>query len=93
MTPSERFWNKVNKTDSCWLWEGATTPRGYGAFRVNGETVRAHRFAYTDRVGKIDKPCVLHSCGVFGCVRPDHLHLGTLKDRKRSTRGNTPEVG
>lgn len=24
-TPQERFWEKVNKTETCWLWTGAPT--------------------------------------------------------------------
>ena len=26
----ERFWSKVEKTDTCWLWTGATDQTGYG---------------------------------------------------------------
>jgi len=25
-----RFWNKVNKTDTCWLWRGAVDKTGAG---------------------------------------------------------------
>lgn len=32
----ESFWSKVNKTDSCWLWTGATRLFRYGSFRING---------------------------------------------------------
>src|SRR5213593_4876701 len=27
-----RFWSKVQKTESCWLWEGAKDAKGYGLF-------------------------------------------------------------
>lgn len=28
----ERFWEKVNRTDGCWLWTAGTNNRGYGVF-------------------------------------------------------------
>ena len=28
LTPEQRFWAKVNKTDSCWLWTGSTSDFG-----------------------------------------------------------------
>ncbi|HEU5089071.1 MAG TPA: hypothetical protein VFT99_16560, partial [Roseiflexaceae bacterium] len=27
---AERFWAKVRKTDTCWLWTAATDHNGYG---------------------------------------------------------------
>lgn len=32
-TVQERFFQKVNKTESCWLWTGALNSRGYGSLR------------------------------------------------------------
>ena len=34
---SERFWQKVNKTESCWEWQGSKVS-GYGVFRANLDT-------------------------------------------------------
>jgi hypothetical protein len=31
---TERFFENVQKTDSCWLWTAATTAAGYGCFKV-----------------------------------------------------------
>lgn len=31
----ERFWEKVEKTDACWLWTGCLTD-GYGHFSIAG---------------------------------------------------------
>ena len=31
----ERFWEKVEKTDSCWNWVAYKDREGYGRFSVN----------------------------------------------------------
>lgn len=84
-TTGERFWSKVNKTPTCWLWVGFTNRKGYGCFRpLGGRSVNpilAHRYAWTVYKGQIpDGFCVLHSCDVPNCVRVDHLFLGTNLD-------------
>lgn len=90
MTPPEiRFWAKVKiDPEGCWLWQAGVDRKGYGIFmRKAGEHVMAHRFAYEDKIGKIpDGFWVLHRCDIPGCVRPDHLFLGTHRDNMRDMR-------
>lgn len=86
--PAERFWALVNQTDSCWLWIGAKSPKGYGRFCVrHGYTTEAHRFAWELAHGPIpDSLCVLHNCPNGddpSCVRPDHMWLGTIAQNNR----------
>jgi hypothetical protein len=80
---SERFWNKVEKTDSCWLWRGAITTTGYGVFQKGrkGELLyRVHRFSFELHFGEIEQgKLVLHKCDTKTCVNPDHLELGDHK--------------
>jgi len=93
----DRWLEKVEKTDGCWLWRGARIPKGYGTIgSLNSrETVYAHRFAYEHFVGVIpDGMFVLHSCNTPACVNPAHLRLGTAKENSedmveagRSARG------
>ena len=84
-----RFWAKVNKTDSCWLWTGAITG-GYGSFWIGTGTVRAHRFSYEHLVGPIPDGLVLdHLCRVTKCVNPAHLEPVTTAENVR--RGDAPQ--
>jgi hypothetical protein len=91
----ERFWSKVRKTRSCWLWTGGTFRDGYGQFSAmiegSKKTLKAHRVSWELAHGSIpDGLCVLHRCDMRNCIRPDHLFLGTnienTADRDRKGR-------
>jgi hypothetical protein len=72
--PVERFWAKVEKTDTCWLWTAALNSNSYGHIDVDGHSVKAHRFSYELLVGPVPEGLDLdHLCRVRHCVRPDHL--------------------
>ena len=69
----DRFWSKVNKTETCWDWT-ACTSNGYGVFRINEATVLAHRLSYELSVGPIPEGLTLdHLCRNRKCVNPAHL--------------------
>jgi hypothetical protein len=73
----ERFWSRVTKTDSCWLYQDIGR-YGYGLFPFKGRTFRAHCFIWEQTHGPIPHGFfVCHDCDVPACVRPDHLFLGT----------------
>lgn len=82
----ERFWEKVEKTDTCWVWTGGTS-HGYGDIFIQpGKHIRTHRLSWTLHFGDIPEGlCVLHHCDNPPCVRPDHLFLGTRADNNHDT--------
>lgn len=87
-TPQERFWSKVKKTETCWLWVGSYDGDGYGMFGVtHRRTSRAHRVAYEFLVGPIPLDLELdHLCRNPGCVNP--VHLEAVPHRINVLRGN-----
>lgn len=69
-----RFWQKVERTDECWLWTGAVNDSGYGAIWDGYRLVYAHRLSYEMHGGAIPEGLDLdHLCGNRVCVRPEHL--------------------
>lgn len=81
-TLTDRFWRKVEKTDSCWLWKGKRRSHGYGVISVNGKPMGAHRVSYELFVGPIPEGLVVrhYVCNNPNCVNPEHLKLGTSED-------------
>ena len=72
-----RFFEKVQKTKSCWLWTASKTSFGYGQFYYSGRPRRAHRWIYEKTFGTIPSGrLILHSCDVKHCVNPSHLSIG-----------------
>ena len=93
MTLEERFWFKVNKTDTCWLWTGALRGDGYGKFHVKRKWVYAHRFAYELLVGPIPDGLELdHLCRIRNCVRPSHLEPVTHQENMQRAIDKLPSV-
>ena len=77
---SERFYEKVNKTDSCWLWTGYLN-RGYGYISIDGKPKPAYRISWILTNGDIPEALVVrHKCRSKACVNPEHLELGTQKE-------------
>lgn len=87
---ADRFWSKVERTDSCWLWTASVGGHGYGQIKIAGRIRTAHRVAYKLAKGAIpDGYLIDHTCMNKRCVNPEHLRLATAKQNAehRSARG------
>lgn len=83
-----RFWSKVDKTPSCWLWTDAEHKSGYGHFKIEGHHKKAHRVSWEFSRGKIPDGLVVdHICHVKLCVNPEHLRLATPKQNAEYRKG------
>ena len=92
----DRFWPKVEKTESCWIWKGASTTSGHGRFKINGLMYGPHRIMYELNYGPIPQGLyICHKCPCGdnpSCCNPEHLYAGTPSQncqdevRKQRTR-------
>lgn len=76
---AERFWAKVDKTDTCWNWTSAISSydrnrKGYGTFTINKRPFYAHRLSKLVQQGYLTEGLVIdHICENTLCVNPEHL--------------------
>jgi len=95
----QRFWARVEKTATCWLWRGPTAvSRGdarYGQISIGGRANRknhyVHILSFRMHYGEDSIPPghqIDHLCKNTLCVRPDHLEAVTPSENAR--RSDSP---
>lgn len=88
---SQRYWDRVNKTETCWLWTGAKSMQGRGTFTQSGRKRVAARYMYEAVFGPVQGKRLVHTvCGTKHCVNPRHLECITYTEfigRHRSPFG------
>jgi hypothetical protein len=90
---SERFWAKVEKTETCWNWTGYKNRQGYGHIaREPGSagSKLSHRVSYEMANGPIPEGMDIdHICHNKSCVNPAHLRVATRKENMENRPGPT----
>lgn len=90
-----RFWRYMDRRGPvsrlgtrCWVWTGYRhEDSGYGVFSLRTGSVKAHRFAYWNGVGRFNLQLQIdHKCRTTSCVRPDHLEPVTDSENQRRKR-------
>lgn len=91
----DRFLEKTEFSfdTGCVLWTAALDESGYGSFRADGRSVRAHRWIWEQLHGPVPARMDLdhvraRGCTNRHCVNPDHLEPVT--HRENVLRGDAP---
>lgn len=100
-TFATRFWSKVEKTNSCWIWTGGKSDDEHGTIgKGRGKTsniIGAHRASWMLHNGPIPRgKHILHKCPGRhnpSCVNPDHLETGNQSQNSQDAADQQRRLG
>ncbi len=91
--PSVSFWEKVEKTGSCWNWTASLFKNGYGQFWAWGMKWYAHRFSYAlHNDVLVTDMTINHLCKNRKCVNPAHLEQITRGENTLHKDSQSPSA-
>lgn len=87
------FFDKVEKTNSCWNWKGYTF-NGYGKVNINHLVYNAHNIALLINGTEVERKkvagsagdIIMHTCDNRRCVNPEHLKVATQLENMRDAK-------
>src|SRR5208337_1025033 len=93
MSLYELLWGRIRERITiekrCWIWQGATTPDGYGKIGYKGKFYYVHIVAFVVSNGPVPRGKEIHhKCERKNCVRPRDLKA--LTHRANCLASDTP---
>ena len=83
-----RFWQKINRTPTCWLWTDHLNADGYGRLLVGDRKIMAHRYSWELAGNSVPEGMQLdHACRNRACVNPAHLRVTTQFENMQNLAG------
>lgn len=84
-----RFLDRVEITETCWIWHGRTSAGGYGRIDDNGVDKQTHRYAFEAFLWPIPEGMQLDHVKARGCIGPiccNPAHLEVVTPRENTLR-------
>lgn len=93
LDPVAVLWERTQKSEGCWEWNGGTDNNGYGIISGGGNgagNIKTHRLAWAISTGEPipDGLHVLHTCDNRRCVRNDELGTHIVNGVAYERRGH-----
>ena len=83
----------VDDVTGCWVWQGYTSPKGYGQMKFQGRAHWVHRVSHATFNGGIpDGMTINHTCSNPSCCNPDHLETMTISENSNERWSRTNEA-